>query len=356
MNTTDNARGRVEALLSAARRLANPTDPLGQRARAALREGTPLTPEAIEWGFANAWESNATCEELDRLLEHVTSAPRAWVLLSANVFVAPLRAIALALASSASVVVRPSRREPSVAELLREGCPGAFRLVDALAPAPGEHVWAYGRGPTLEHLRRAFPGGVVLHAHGPGLGVAVIEQGGSALPIAEQTARLAQDAMAFDQRGCLSPRLALLRGSRPWAEQWAQQLATSLARFEQRIPRGTLAPEEASASLRYRDTMAYSGTYWPAGKGGVGFAPEGEQLVLPPPARIVHAVLVDEPLRALESINEQLTCVGAAVSRELHVKLARGLPSARLCALGEMQRPPFDGPVDRRQPPQGELL
>src|SRR5262245_22670805 len=109
-------RARVEELLDAARVLADPKSAAGQRLRARLEQTTGLSRPSIEFSLEHCLEQRASEQELARLLARVPEAPRALVLLSANVFVAPLRAIALARASSARVVVRASRRDPALTE------------------------------------------------------------------------------------------------------------------------------------------------------------------------------------------------------------------------------------------------
>jgi hypothetical protein len=98
--------------------------------------------------------------------------------------------------------VRASRREPTMAALLAEAAPGLFELTSELAPAPGDHVHAYGSDATLAELARTLPRGVVLHGHGSGFAAAVLER-----PFSDDVwDRLALDVALFDQRGCLSPR------------------------------------------------------------------------------------------------------------------------------------------------------
>jgi len=149
-------QGRVARLVAVARRIADPADPLGQRARALLPASTGLSLQGVELGLTRCLEIAPTDLELRSLCEGTPSAPRAHVLLSANVFVAAHRAIALALAASARVEVRPSRREPEMVRLLQAGDPGLFRVVDDLSAAPGDHVWAYGTDRTLAALRDEF--------------------------------------------------------------------------------------------------------------------------------------------------------------------------------------------------------
>jgi hypothetical protein len=352
---------RLRRLIEAARRIADPGDSLGQRARRELPEVTGLSVEGVEFALERCLETTPSRGELRLLCDAVVPAPVAHVLLSSNVFAAAYRAIALALVSSLEVRVRPSRREPVMAKLLWEASPGLFQLVDDLAALPGEHVWAYGTERTLDELKAELPAGVVLHACGPGLGVAVIQ---SRAPSSEERTRevsvaargLADDVVPFDQRGCLSPRVALFAGAREAAGAFAESLARELAERERRVPRGRLAPDEAADVTRYRDTMTYAGELISAGKGFVSLDRERERLMVPPVGRVMHVVRVDEPDAALRRLAASITCVGWAGPPTLEERVARIVPHARLSSLGRMQQPPFDGPVDRRSPARGLVL
>jgi hypothetical protein len=352
---------RVERLLAVARRIADPTDPLGQRARFVLPGATGLTPEGVELALTRCLETQPSESELRTLCGSVPSATRAHVLLSSNVFVGAHRAIALALACSHQVEVRCSRREPEMAALLRDGDRGLFRIVDELAPLPGEHVWAYGTHRALAALRDHLVAGVVLHAHGPGIGVAVVQPGPeSERDVAEQmqaaASKLAQDVVPFDQRGCLSPRLAFVFGGPEAARDLATALAKELAGLQFTVPRGELSSDEAADVAWYRDTWLCAGELYPAGKGFVGLELEAERVLLPPVGRNVHVVHVTVLERALRPLGPAIVAAGLVGPRELRERLAALLPGARVSGLGAMQHPRFDGPVDRRPGSRGEVL
>ena len=55
-----------------------------------------------------------------------------------------------------------------------------------------------------------------------------------------------------------------------------------------------------------------------------------------------------ELTRALSELAPHITIAGCSSAR-LAEGVARALPRARIARLGQMQSPPFDGPVDRRQ-------
>jgi hypothetical protein len=335
-------RQRVEQLLRGVRRIADPSDPLGRRARKVLPEATGLSPEGVELALSRHLETTPSADELDALVHSVTPAARAHVLLSANVFVAAHRAIALALAQSAEVEVRASRREPEMAKLIAEATDNLFRLVDQLTPRPGDHVWAYGSDETLHALRAELPAGVVYHAHGHGFGVAVVDASAGVEP----ARALADDVIAFDQRGCLSPRVTLVLGDANAARAFAQALAHELGELEQIVPRGRLDPDEAADIVRYRDTMLYAASVSSAGKSYVGVDVSGRHALVAPVGRTMHVVRVDDLAPVFAAFHPHVAAIGYAGPSQ------PAFPSVRVSPLGQMQRPPFDGPVDLRPPAQ----
>lgn len=338
-------RSRLEALLESARTLADPHTVRGKRARERLVVSSGLSPEGVDFALERCLETMPSEAEISALFASAPSAPRAHVLLSANVFVAAHRAIALGLASSAEVLVRPSRREPEMAELLLEGAYGLFRLVPELEPDAGDHVWAYGSDGTLREIRSSLPARVTLHAHGTGFGMAVLGREANA-QLGRDLESFAEDIALFDQRGCLSPRVLFVLGSAARAHEIAEQLAAELARLEERVPRGRLSPEELAEISSYRDSASYAGELFPAGLGFVGV---GEKLSLPPVGRNLHVIPTPHPPAVLGPGARFITTYAlAGVSPELRADLENALPGARACAFGRMQAPPFDGPVDRR--------
>ncbi len=361
-----DALARVTQLVAVARRIADRGDRLGREARQRLPEATGLSPHNVELGLTRCLEVAPTDAELGALCAAVTSATAAHVLLSANVFVGAHRALALALASSARVSVRPSRRESVMVELLERGAPGLFSIVEHLAPDSGDHVWAYGRDETLAELRQTLTltPGCVLHAHGAGFGVAVVEdaaleRAGSPVPdaLAQQLAQqLALNVSLFDQRGCLSPRVLLFDGSRQAFERFGRLLASALDDMEADCPRGRLDRAEIADARRVADTTLMAGSLLTAGKGWVGLVDDGAGALLPPPGRHIVMARTDSPLTWLVSHCASITAVGVSVTDQTHAAIGDALPRARRSTLGSMQSPLFDGPVDGRTPAAGEVV
>ena len=342
-------RARVERLLEAAQTLADGASSAGRALRARLLETTGLAGANIERGLEHALETRASDAELQALLGSTPQAPRAHVLLSSNVFVAALRAIAIGVACSANLQVRASRRDPALAEALHTLTPNLFELTSALSPEPGERCWAYGTDATLAKLRESLPRGVWLHGHGAGFAGIVVDAGAWS---ATDARAIALDTALFDQQGCLSPRVVCVLGSADQARIIASTIANELQALELELPPGAKTPTEAAEMRRNRDAAAYAFELFDAGSGWVSCSSE---LVVPPSQRNLHVVDTQAPVAALAPFAAQLTGIASNLLA-LRDQLRPAFAGTRLVALGELQCPPLDGPVDRRHGTLGELL
>lgn len=353
---TDRARARITCLIRASRRIQDPADPLGREARDRLPEVTGLTGQSVELALREHFETNPTDADINALLASSSSAPVCHVSLSANVFLAPLRALALAVATSETVYVRPSRRDPVVTELLVRALSEdpefaanakSLELVEMVCPEPGHELHLYGSDENLAAIMSTLPEGVIVRAHGSGVGFAVVSAQDD---LAEAADALARDIGAFDQRGCLSPRFLLVEGGAVRAESFAVIQHRALLRYSEKYPRGPLDAALQAEIAQYRATIEAIGIYWEGPSHGVGLDPQPRSLVLPPPARIVHIVAPTEA--DLETLLapwiRYVTTVGTNAKNGLSGKLKEWLSHARWTHLGDMQCPPLDGPVDQR--------
>jgi len=342
---------RVRRFLDCARVLKDPAHPLRQVALAALPADTGLSPENVAWALDNALEVDASNREIELLCARTPTCERAHVLLSANVFVAALRAIAIGLSAAPRVFVRPSRREPLMVDLLAQAAPGQFEVVETLAPIAGDHCWAYGSDATLAELQRKWPKGILFHGHGSGFGVLVLEPNDlhSTATIEALAAALALDTAAFDQHGCLSPRVILVEKNRDRSWLLGQALAQALAQREQEIPRGTLTPNERADIRRFHDMMCIAGRALPAGNGLVTMETDLLPWTLPPAGRVLHVRTVADAVSDLRPLALAITTIAVnPTNTEAATRLERAFPSARITSVGRMQRPALDGPVDLR--------
>ncbi len=346
MRSVDERVADVRRVLAAARALPTRAGLVDELVRT-----TGLSREGVLRGLAEHLEVDASDEELASLLRAAGTTEEVHVVLSANVFVAPLRAVALARAAAARVVVRPSSREPAFARaLLAELADPEVTLMadlDVASIAQGEmHV--YGRDATIAAIAARLAPGVVLRGHGAGMGIAIV---GEDPDVDAAAFALARDVVPFDQRGCLSPRVAVVLGDAARAATFGEALARALDDEARRTPRGEVSDDERAEARRYAETMRFAGHVTEGASYLVGV---GQGLAVPPPGRHVHVVAAS----SWEAARELLAPVARAVvtlgvseaTPTVHeaTRTRLGLAHARLARLGRMQRPPLDGPVDLR--------
>jgi Acyl-CoA reductase (LuxC) len=349
-------RARVCAVVAAGRRAADPADPLGREARAALLASSGLSREGVELALTVHLETHPAPEHLQVLLAATRVAPRCHVVLSANVCIAALRAIAVAAAVAPVVSVRPSRRDPGLALPLARALAedpafaaagAAVTCVDAIATAPGDELHLYGGDDAVRAIAAGMAPGVIVRAHGTGLGVAVV---GPDCAVEVAARAVARDVIPFDQRGCLSPRVALIEGSARRAAAFACALDWALRSLSARVPRGPLDDGARTELARYRASIQAIGEIWEGPDHAVGLDPCPRALLLPPAARVVHvvpAVAAAAPV-LVGPWARYLTSIGSSRKGSLAPAVQALAPGARRAPLGEMQRPPLDGPVDLR--------
>ncbi len=345
---TRAAASRVRAVIAAAERVAR--DPA---IVAPLVAATGLSREGVELALTKHLETRATDAEIASLVayarraapEHGGNAESVHVILSSNVFVAPLRAIAIALAASDRVTVKPSRREPVFATALVEALADPRVVLapdlDVASVASGE-IHVYGRDETISEVRRAAGPRVIVRGHGAGMGVALVTG-----DLARAADALADDVIAFDQRGCLSPRVAFVVADRD-AAAFGRALFDALEARGRDVPRGSLDASESEEAARWTSTVAYAGTLHRGASCAVGVLEVGATII-PPSGR--HVLV--RPLATLGDFARELgddARFVTAIGSDLTLGELRAISPkhARLSALGAMQRPPLDGPVDLR--------
>ncbi len=333
----------VRRVLEAARRLRGHEELV----KVELAKASGLSVEGVHLALHEHMEVDAPDDDLGALVAGAGDTERVSVILSANVFVGALRAIALARAAAPLVMVRPSSREPFFARgLIHELADPAVIIDERLAVETidrGE-IHVYGRDDTIGAVRsRALPN-VVVRGHGTGLGVALI---GLDEDEASTAAHLARDVVPFDQRGCLSPRIAFVLGDRARTLRFAESLSLELTRWQIAVPRGELTDEDRAAAARYRGTLAFAGDLFDAPEHAVGVA---DEVMLPPPGRHVHIVTCAteaDVARAIAPFARYVAALGSTPGLSI-LALSELVPRARRSAIGRMQKPPLDGPVDLR--------
>lgn len=347
------AQARVETLVAAARSLvtnAEGTFEPSEGLTAELAAASGLSPESVRWALEHALEWRASSDDAKTLVagagERHDAGPLV-VVLAANVTTAALRALACAVARAEEVVVYPSSRDPVLARHLvaRAGLRGLHlveRRDDLPVDDPRAHVVLYGSAETARTLAPHVKG--TLEVHGPGLGLALLTDDSTL----DHVASLAEDIAAFDQRGCLSPRLALHVGDPHRGRELAEALFRALDHLGAVRPLGTLDESERHTRTLALEAARTFGDVWATARAAVVH----EESAPPNPAAsartlTVHTVPSLEAGRAwIAAWAPRISALGA------HDPVLRAsfLPefSLRRSALGAMQRPAFDGPVDRR--------
>ncbi len=182
--------------------------------------------------------------------------------------------------------------------------------------------------------------------------------------------RAADDVVAWDQLGCLSPHVFYVEsGGALSPVQFAEQLADELAQREAVQPRGNLPPEQAAtiASRRaiYEVRAAHSSdTHLWQSKGSTAWT-----VVCETDARFqmscLHRFIYVKPVRDVadvlqnaDAVRGHVSTVGVAVPEhragEITAQFARwGV--TRVCPLGQMQNPPLTWRHDGR-PALGDLI
>jgi acyl-CoA reductase-like NAD-dependent aldehyde dehydrogenase len=348
MNDASARIARVRRALAAAARIADASDPLGIEARDRLRATSGLSPAGVELALAEHLETSATIDELEPFVSRACPSTRCAVILSAHVCIAPLRALAFALATAPEVWVKPSRRDPVIAELLARQLAGVelcHDLEEALAPlAAGDELHAYGSDEAMTAIAAACNDAVVLRRHGTGFGVAVV---GAEDDLTAAAEALAGDVVPFDGRGCLSPRIVLYEGDPGRAHELADRVHRALLAAAESVPRGVLPAADQAELTQYRHTMQAIGSVMesPDHLLALDTAPESPP-PLPPPHRALLLLPASRALPLLEPMFRYVTCIGRSPGSSMMLPAA--CPRARCVRLGTMQRPPFDGPVDLR--------
>ncbi|MGH7285679.1 MAG: acyl-CoA reductase [Polyangiaceae bacterium] len=330
---------RVRAVVDAARTLAPDASLVDPIARS-----TGLSREGVGLALRSHLETDPSDEDLRSLVSRMQVALHVHVILSSNVFTASLRAVACASAASASVSVQTSSREPHFANALLRAIanPAIFKADrDYVTSMSTGEIHVYGRGETIDAIEKLAPPGIVIRAHGPGFGVACVVPGDQ-LELA--ASNMATDVVPFDQRGCLSPRVAFVVGDSDRARAFADRLAVVLERMGSSVPRGTLDDDEKADAARYVDTMRFAGHVAVGATCTVGLS---ESFTIPPSGRHVHVMPLGAPTeltRVIAPVSHLVTAVGASDRT-----LASFFPDfVRYSKLGVMQKPPLDGPVDLR--------
>jgi hypothetical protein len=233
-------------------------------------------------------------------------------------------------------------------------------------------VTATGSDETLAAIRARLPlkTNFLGYGHRVSFGFVAKEElyGSSAKKIA---ARVADDVVAWNQLGCLSPHVIYVQlGGEIFPEHFAQLLADELEKREAREPRGELPAEHAAAIALRRGIYEVRAAHAPEMTRHF-FSTDSTAwtVIFEAHARFqvsclnrfiyINAVTdLTAALQGADEIREKVSTVGIAVSEEKKQEIATQLArwgATRICPLGQMQNPPLTWRHDGR-PALGDLI
>ncbi len=304
-----------------------------RRWRDVLRAVDPhrAAPHLSAAGAAAAWSASldalddATLARVEALqVEPFTSAV---VVCARTVFTGPLEWCAVLLGRGTSVHLKhpqglPGATAAMVAAAAQVGLPltcGADRSAIEAAPL----VVAMGSDATVHQIEASAPGARVL-AFGHRFSVAWLTDPAS-------VDDLAADLALHDGRGCLSPVAVLT--PLPVATVWPALIA-AMEHAEARWPRGEVSAAEHARIRARRGLATVLGAVHPAEHWELHQLPAAsfEPIGLP---RVLAVHHTDDPKATVADARRWLSTVGTDDPGLIW-------PAARICPLGQMQRPPVE--------------
>jgi len=248
---------------------------------------------------------------------------------------------------------------------------GNLALENALF-AEADCVTATGSDETLDELRKRVPLRTRFLGHGHrvsfGFVAGEVLYGSRGKKI---VASAADDVVAWNQLGCLSPHVIYVQpGGEIAPEHFAQLLAEELERREASEPRGELPAEHAAAIALRRNIYEVRAAHLPettqhwCSKDSTAWTVIYEADVrfqLSCLNRFIYVKGVADlktVLESADSVRGKVSTVGIAAPEEKTNEIATQLArwgATRICPLGQMQNPPLTWRHDGR-PPLGDLV
>jgi hypothetical protein len=348
---------RIEGISLLAKAWLKPRSIWMRNAQRSIPKKTPYSSEMVEACLRCAFE-RYTQENLAAWARKELPDYDAWratqrkilVVLPSTVFAAAWQAATAIWLSGNQPILKPSRREPIFAELLRESARKTSKHlpidVQLSIPRRSSLAIAYGNDGSLHTLRTTQKFRSLIE-FGSKFSVAVI---GKTLPKKEINRILssaAEDVVLYETQGCLSPQCFYVEQGGPLsALEFAQKLFRSILAFNTKLPPKTISTDAIETESfwqkwRFRASQGKAHIF---GKHVIfqnefPFEPCSlKRIVFVKPIRNVREIPQD-----LGKAYSQLSSVGFSDSSTLNrsLKTFRS-PKLRLCLLGDMQRPPPD--------------
>ncbi len=248
---------------------------------------------------------------------------------------------------------------------------GGMANLESALFSEADCVTATGSNETIASIRAQLPVKTRFIGYGQKVSFGLITR--EALreeTVAQTVAQAADDVIAWDQNGCLSPHVFYVE-ERGLVESdvFAQKLAVELAQRESGEPRGAISVEESAAITSRRATYealaAHRGDLklW-ASSNSTAWTVVFEHDVrfrVSPLNRFIYVKPVPDLSAVMEGVDEihgLVSTVGIAASPDKTAELALHFArwgAARICPLGQMQNPPLTWRHDGRSA-LGELV
>jgi hypothetical protein len=289
--------------------------------------------------------------------------------LAGNVPAPGINSICFGLLLKSANIVKLSARDPVFPALFVEslqevdaGLAGCVAVLDwrrdeteltRAALSGADAVIAYGDDETIGAIRRMCGPSTRFLGYGHKLSFAVIGKeamtANNLPPLAEVAAF---DASVYDQQGCLSPHAFYVEeGGELSPRAFAEALAKAMAAYAVRVPRGQLSIEESAqiAKLRgeFRSASDKSVAVWSGPASWLVIYEEDPMFT----ASCLNRTVFVKPIKHLESVPQlvrhivpNLSTVGIAPMDKCAAGFAEELTKlgvARVCPIGQMQRPPL---------------
>ncbi len=230
--------------------------------------------------------------------------------------------------------------------------------------AEADCVTATGSDETLEKIKAQLPHKVRFLGYGHRVSFGYVSHEAiSGAGAARTIKQAAQDVIAWNQVGCLSPHLFYVEtGGTVSPEKFAELLAEELKAQEQHQPRGKIKHEEAahisyrrsfyevraSASIETRLWQSKNSTDWT-----VVFEndPRFQISCLNRFIYVKATANINETLAGADNVCGKVSTIGLAASGERAEELAKKFARwgvTRICPLGQMQNPPLTWRHDGR--------
>jgi hypothetical protein len=254
------------------------------------------------------------------------------------------------------LVESSAARDPDLgAAVAARSWTGGAHACENVALAAADLTVAAGDDRTIASLAARARGRFIGHGHRISFAVVGNEIATDAAARAAAAAALALDVAIWDQRGCLSPQLCFVEGDGATAEEFGAAVATALRPLAERLPPARLTDADRLAVRRFEDEAEWRGLAGEAvqvfrvGATGAGtVVVEPTTGLRPTPLqrslRVMPIARVGDLGALLAPFRGALEGAGLALGPERWDQSWRLLEAAgvhRVCALGEMQRPPL---------------